>query len=269
MDKDLIKNKAVSIGMMILILSTLYGICYMWFYRNIEVDLMKPIQLTYSGESGVASVNITSDVNLVNQRITQFYDSVVYEIEPKSQLSNGDTIKITATFDEELAQRYHIKPIHETKILKVENLPEKIDSIFQLPYAYQKDLKVRGENYLKKNVKSILENDFYEVDLQSGIQFDKQEFVGRYFLKAHDMKQHDRILDIYLIYAKGDKENDMICYGVTYSGINTSFEAEKVSVYGEKLYFHNEQDFNDEDKLMLLLKRRYQTYDLYELNMEI
>ena len=57
----------------------------------------------------------------------------------------------------------------------------------------------------------------------------------------------------------GDKENDMICYGVTYSGINTSFEAEKVSVYGEKLYFHNEQDFNDEDKLMLLLKRRYQT----------
>ena len=269
MNKDLIKNKAISIGTMVLILCILYGTCYMWFYRMIEVDLMKPIQLVYDGESGVASVSVTSDINLVNQRIIQFYDSVTYVIEPNEQLSNGDTIKITASFDEELAQRYHIQPIHETKLVKVENLPDKIDSIFQLPYEYQKALKQRGEDYLKKNQQAIMETDFYDVDLETSLKFKQQEYVGRYFLKAHDVQQHDRILDIYLLYADGEQDNNMICYGVTYSGINTAFDAEKVSVYGEKVYFQSQPDFNQEDELLTLIKRRYQAYDVYELNLEV
>lgn len=257
---------------MILILIILYGVCYMWFYRTITVDLMKPIELVYEGESGIASVSVIKDNNHVNQRITQFYDSVKYDITPNTKLSNGDTITISATYDEELAQRYHLSASNITKEVVVENLPDKIDSIFQLPYDYQKDLKSRGEEYLKKNQLSILETDFYDVDFESFVQFEKQEFVGRYFLKAHDTKQHDRILDVYLIYAKNDehnKESDVIYYGVTYSGINTSFDAKHINVYGEKLYFGELKDYKDKKKLISLLKRRYHMYDIFEVNLEV
>lgn len=243
----------------------------MWFYRTITVDLMKPAELVYDGESGVASVSVDKTLNHVNQRITQFYESVTYDVEPKSQLSNGDTITITASYDKELAQRFHLEATQVTKEVVVSNLPDKISSIFQLPYDYQNDLKTRGEEYLLKNQTAILESDFYDVDLTSSVTFEKQEYVCRYFLKAHDSKQHDRILDVYLIYAseKDAEESDVIYYGVTYSGINTAFDANRVNVYGEKLYFGEVQDYKDETNLISLLKRRYHMYDIYELNLGI
>ena len=262
MNKDLIKNKAISIFTMVIILTVLYGTCYMWFYRSIEVDVMKPVQLIYDGESGVAHVRVQTQNNHVNQRISQFYDSVSYQVKPNEDLKNGDTIMVYASFDQDLAKRYHIQPYHTQMEVIVEQLPEKIDSIFQLPYEYQNALKERGEAYLDKNEKNILTNDFYDVDMEAEEEFEQREFITRYFLKAHDVQQHDRILDIYLLHGN----QDVICYGVTYSGINTSFDANQVNVYGEKLYFHEEHDYKDEKQLSTLLKRRYHMYDLYELN---
>ena len=121
---------------MFLIIASLYVTCYVLFFRTIEVDVTKNANLQFIGESSSASVKVSNEYNTYNQRIQEFMDSITYEATPNTNLSNGDVISIIATYDEELAQQYHIQPIETTKQIVVKNLPERIQNAGEIPKVF-------------------------------------------------------------------------------------------------------------------------------------
>ena len=86
--------------------------------------MTKHIILQYSGENGSASLRVRSEEISVNQRLQDFYDSLEFAVTPNEGLSNGDEITISAKYDNELAQQYHLEPINLTRTVTVKGLPD-------------------------------------------------------------------------------------------------------------------------------------------------
>ena len=76
-----------------------------------DIDWLKPHH-TYVGENGNASVTVSAKQGDLNQRTQDFLNSVQYEVSPNTDLSNRDTIHVTATYDEALANQYHYQPTY-------------------------------------------------------------------------------------------------------------------------------------------------------------
>ena len=110
MDKQKIENKAIYFMCLLSMICILVLIAYFFFLRNVEIDIMANAQYTYVGENGNASVTVSAKQGDLNQRTQDFLNSVQYEVSPNTDLSNGDTIHVTATYDEALANQYHYQP---------------------------------------------------------------------------------------------------------------------------------------------------------------
>ena len=128
-----IRDKSFFFVWMACLLFTLFFIGYFFFLRTSEVDVTQHVVLEYSGESGSASVAVRSEEISVNQRLQDFYDSLEFTVTPSEGLSNGDEITITADYDSDLAQQYHLEPINLTRTVKVEGLPNRYGSISVIP----------------------------------------------------------------------------------------------------------------------------------------
>lgn len=110
MDKQKIENKTIYFMCLLSMICILVLIAYFFFLRNVEIDIMANAQYTYVGENGNASVTVSAKQGDLNQRTQDFLNSVQYEVSPNTDLSNGDTIHVTATYDEALANQYHYQP---------------------------------------------------------------------------------------------------------------------------------------------------------------
>jgi hypothetical protein len=244
------KNKFVTAISMLLILSGLYATCYIFFFRTVEVDVTKDAFLQYSGESGSGEVKVRNEMLNYNQRIQEFMDSVTYNVSPHQNLSNGDIITVQASYDEDLAKRYHIKPIESKREIVVTDLPQRLDELPELDDPFYKKLHEKSKNYLDKNMKSILNEDFTVFDRDEKPKLDNSTYLYRVFLKSKNKEQKDKILDVYSIeasFTEGEQiKKDKIYYMITYNEINTSFEIRDENIYGEKII--NSKDTALEDK---------------------
>lgn len=177
-------------------------------------------------------------------------DSVTYNVSPHQNLSNGDIITVQASYDEDLAKRYHIKPIESKREIVVTDLPQRLDELPELDDPFYKTLHEKSKNYLDKNMKSILNEDFTVFDRDEKPKLDNSTYLYRVFLKSKNKEQKDKILDVYSIeasFTEGEQiKKDKIYYMITYNEINTSFEIRDENIYGEKII--NSKDTALEDK---------------------
>lgn len=251
---------------MFLIIASLYITCYVLFFRTVEVDVTKDANLQFVGESNSASVKVSNEYKTYNQRIQEFMDSITYKATPNTNLANGDVISIIASYDEELAQQYHIQPIETTKQIIVENLPERIQNIDEISNDFLNQLQELGENYLKKNMNSILQEDFTQFSLHASPKLIEQTKKYMVFLSAKLNAHKDKIIEIYEIKAEGmentskseehlELKENTIYYMITYNEINTSLQLREENIYGEKMIWSKQ--LTKKTEINAYLNQRY------------
>lgn len=274
-NKETRTTKKITILCMFSIIVSLYVVAYMLFLRTVEVDVTKDASIIYSGETQSASVQVENTMKAYNQRIQEFMDSIRYEVTPNSNISNGDAITITATYDEELAHSYNIRPIHKTRSVKVTDLPIRFESADKIDVNYLKSITERGKSYLEDHIEAILSEDFTSFYIDTSPTLQNQKLVYRIFLNSKTGEYKDKIIDIYTIKAKGDvnvsddgetleEREETIYYLVTYNEINTSLSITDENVYGEKLIINGEHDFTNVDDFMNYMNTKYSNH--YEVS---
>lgn len=257
---------------MFLIIASLYVTCYVLFFRTIEVDVTKNANLQFIGESSSASVKVSNEYNTYNQRIQEFMDSITYEATPNTNLSNGDVISIIATYDEELAQQYHIQPIETTKQIVVKNLPERIQNAGEISHDFLEHLQSLGESYLTKNMNTILQEDFTKFSMHASPKLVSQTKQYTVFLSAKSNVNKDKIIEIYEIKAEGmvntskseehlELKENTIYYMITYNEVNTSLQVREENIYGEKMIWSKK--LTNENEINAYLNQRYK--DQYQI----
>lgn len=219
------------------------------------------MKIEYRGESGAASVTITNTSSNLNQRTQEFLDTIIYTITPNTKLSNGTKITVQAKYNQELAEKYHIHVINETKEITISGLDERFADVKQITKEFERNLDQIGTDYLEKNMAEILMEEFTEFDRESDTKLVDQKQRYRLFLKSLNKENKDKIIDIYQIFATGQteqkegKEKEVsIYYIITYDNINSSMQIKDESVYGEHWKV---KDITTTEKLMSAIQSKY------------
>lgn len=142
--------------------------------RKVEVDPFKFVNLEFSGDDGKGNVELVlkadqSDINLQN---------IKYEVNPKTDLKDGDTVTVTAKSNEyrltEKLKKYPVKGLSlflkDIKSLSDENI---------------KSLHSQSEEVIQKALASI---DTDKVNI-------KNEYANTYLIT--DKKQNNTIFDVF------------------------------------------------------------------------
>lgn len=241
MDKQKVENKFIYFISLLGMVMILVLIAYFFFLRNVEVDIMDNAQYTYVGENGNASVVVSAKQGELNQRMQDFLNSVKYEVSPSSDLSNGDTIHVTATYDEALANQYHYKPKSIEANVVVEGLANRYLALQDIPKTLIQDGRNAALDYVKENQDAIYKLDGKEEKTPS---LDKMKIVYSAYLKSNQKKNSDRF--VYIVQMTYDSE--VLYYMVCIPNINDSNEIDTHNIYGEKAYLTQEEldgkDFN-------------------------
>lgn len=241
MDKQKVENKFIYFISLLGMVMILVLIAYFFFLRNVEVDIMDNAQYTYVGENGNASVVVSAKQGELNQRMQDFLNSVKYEVSPSSDLSNGDTIHVTATYDEALANQYHYKPKSIEANVVVEGLANRYLALQDIPKTLIQDGRNAALDYVKENQDAIYKLDGKE-EKTPGL--DKMKIVYSAYLKSNQKKNSDRF--VYIV--SMNYSSEILYYMVCIPNINDSNEIDTHNIYGEKAYLTQEEldgkDFN-------------------------
>lgn len=251
-----IRDKSFFFVWIACLLFTLFFIGYFFFLRTSEVDVTQHIVLEYSGENGSAAVEVRSEEISVNQRLQDFYDSLEFAVTPNEGLSNGDELTISAKYDNELAQQYHLEPINLTRTVTVKGLPDRYESISDIPQDLLDNLSKHSDAYLEKHMNAILDNDFTDFYSMDNVELESSEIVYEAFMKSKTSENSDRLIVIYRLQARGQvnrsdeqeklqEERSSIYYMVVFPAINDSGTIPDASAYGEKVLLSEEPDEAD------------------------
>lgn len=261
MKQDVIKNKIITFIWLGLIISILFFFYYFFFFKETSVDLTKNITVQYEGASGYALVEIKNVPSSYNQRIEEFYNSVSYSIKPNGNLKNGDVIEIEATYDRELARKYHIKIEGITKKIVVEGLNMRYQDNKEIPQAYVDDIVINSTAYLEKHIETILKEESLSFPTLTNISFQQATKVKEVFLRTEEGLNKDKFMNIYKIDVRGlDKEKKeipaYIYYAIIYDDINSSMKVDTDNYYGEHINIST-SDVTNDTQLREYLQRRY------------
>lgn len=242
MNSEKIKNKLIyfiSLGCMCAILVL---IMYNFFYRTIEVDVMKNVKLVYTQENGTASVTVENASIDINKRTEEFLSCVEYSVTPNKNLSNGDTIHVTATYDESLADQYHYKAVNTEADFIVEGLNNRLESKDYISNKYLDKINKSALEYINEHADEIYLLDYEE---DSSVHFVSSTPLYEAFLKSNST-QSDRVVSLCKLDYELRDETVSIYYLVCVPDINDSEEVQTQNIYGEKAYLSQEEKDNSQ-----------------------
>ena len=76
MEQDKIKDKALYFAGILSMCVLLVSVAYFFFLRTIQIDLQKNVSLHYTGENGMASLEVEIKGEDLNQRVQEFLDTL-------------------------------------------------------------------------------------------------------------------------------------------------------------------------------------------------
>lgn len=226
----------MSVGAMIAIL-TLIG--YAFFMRQVDVDVTQNMHLEYTGENGKATLVVTNPASNINERTRTFLESVKYSADPNTDLSNGDRVKITATYDKSLARQYNFHPTHTTTTIKVSGLPDQYATVSKIPKSYLKKIYAAANKYINDHEQDIFRIELNQDDANVNLQSDQT--VYRAFLKSKKKGNSDRILEMHNLRYQADQTDYTIYYIVIVPSVNDSKEVVTEDIYGEEATMSEEE----------------------------
>ncbi|MDO4467570.1 MAG: hypothetical protein Q4C49_11305 [Bacillota bacterium] len=295
MEKEKLKNKMFFFTWILIMCGILIGIAYTFFLRNIKVDVTSQLAIEYDGENGVASVEVYYNGNDLNKRTQEFLETCTYKVEPGTNLSNGDVVKIITSYDENLAKEYNYEPVNVEKEIVVEGLYNKYERYQDIDADYKEKVLNAESNYVKNHVKDIYR------ELYPGYpSYTKAErkVVYKGFLDGIEEDTRDRLIEIIRIdyvvpfekevekeeiekkeASEEEKENLEISeekeesevetitvnevytlyYLVTLPGINEGKVFDTQDIFGEKAYLSEEEKKtqNYESYIQRIYKNKY------------
>lgn len=242
MNKEVLKNKCIYFFALSSMCLVLAFVAYLFFLRQIDVNVMTNAQFQYIGENGGASLKVINATNDLNQRTQEFMESVVYEVSPNTNLSNGDIVHVKATYSHEVAEQYHFHPTHIEQDFVVEGLNDRYENIEDIDKDYLKNIQQSCKDYIKKH-----QNQIYQLDGedQKSERLVNQKVVYSAFLKSKTTKSSDRYIEMYELQYEMNDTKDTILYVVCVPEINDGNIVQIQDIYGEKAYL-NEEELNQE-----------------------
>lgn len=240
MEQEKIKDKVIYFISIITMGTILISMAYFFFLRTVEIDITENIEVSYIGENGMATIDVSARKDDLNQRMQEFLDTVDFEVSPNHDLSNGEVVTITATYDENLAQRYHYQITNTTTELTVEGLLDRYASLSQIAPSYLEDVLEAGRSYVQDHSQEILALNG-STDEDENWKLDNLQVTYAAFLKSYSSEATDRIIQICRLDFTWKDQTRTLYYLVCVPEINDGNEVQTQDIFGERAYMSEQE----------------------------
>lgn len=237
-----LKSKLCYFLSLTIMISILLGVTYLGFMQKLDIDIMKNMELVYSGENGNATLRVRNSSKVIDQRVDALIVTVKYQASPNSGLSNGDTVHIVASYDKEVAKQYKFRIKETSKDITVEGLPSQYPNLAAINTDYLEAIEDAANDYIQDHRTSI-----YQVEVDENEKhphLNEKTVMYKAFMKSKESGISDRVLEIVRL----NYENVTLYYMVIVPDINDSNEVVKQDVYGQKATMTNEEIENQSFK---------------------
>lgn len=264
MEQEKIKDKVIYFVSIITMGLILISMAYFFFLRTVEIDITENINVTYTGENGMATVEVSARKEDLNQRMQEFLDTVDFEVTPNHDLSNGEVVTITATYDENLAQRYHYQITNTTTELTVEGLQDRYTSLSEIDSAYLEEVLEAGRSYVQDHSQEILELNDSTVD--ENWQLENLQVSYAAFLKSNTSEATDRIIQICRLDFVWKDQTKTLYYLVCVPEINDGNQVQTQDIFGERAYMSEQEIQNQSfsEYVQRVFGKQYQIEQIIE-----
>lgn len=185
------KNKRILIGILVLVLCI--GGFTVWdkYLNRTDVDVLKNVKLEYDGISGEADADIAS--NKISYKgdddeVKEFLNNnITYSLSKDSGIKNGDTITVTAGYNEDRAKELKLNLKDTKKKIKVSGLDHRFDQAGDIPSEMLSTLRNDADEET---------NNYYEDDDYSTYQV---TYINSWFIKDEDSYSGDKYVACYKI----------------------------------------------------------------------
>jgi len=109
------------------------------YFTAIPMDMTQALEVSFSGSNGAGVAEVKSNdimYDNTNEKIAAFVESITYDFDPDTKLSNGDTVSVTVNYDEEMADKLNIQPKNLTKSFTVDDLVTNLDLTANLEVSF-------------------------------------------------------------------------------------------------------------------------------------
>ncbi len=245
MNKEAIKNKLfyfICLGAMTFFL---VFVADFFFLREANIDVTSNVQISYTGVNGNATAEVMETAGDINQRTQALLDTVNYTVEPNTGLSNGDTILVSASYDEKIAAQYHYNVINVQKEIIVEGLSDRYPNIASINEEYLADMQSAADQYVDNNIENIFLLEYEEYDVRDWNEEDSQ-CVYSAFMSSNNSPSGDRMIYIYQLDYHNEENEDQeseepsvltVYYLVCIPNVNDSDTVDEQNIFGERVYF--------------------------------
>lgn len=266
-----IKNKVICVGFLFGIILLLYFLCYSLIIGEKKVNVMDSLNITFVGENHEGKAVIQTEQEYFDQRINEFIASISYQVEPSENLSNGDKVLVSATWNEDLAKRYHLELEVPSTEIEVTGLSVPYEHGDELPSSFIQSIEEQSLAYMKDNATTIIENGFQQFHKNTEITLSSIEPCYQVFLTPKE-DDKNRFITFYQVKAKGqvntsdtgislDEQEAMIYYAVTVQGINTSNTVQKEDIFASRVIGDKQGEWTEED-FQKYIQETYPNFDV-------
>lgn len=226
--------------------------------KKTPLNLMTACEVRFSGHDGAGYVNgdynygCNPDYDQTNSNISTFMNTVSYSIDKSEDLSNGDTVTITANYSEETAKSLKLKITESTKTFKVKGLTKVYKTWADIPKKTREKIVEKAQNKVEKKAKNYSRYFGDET-----VTVDSVEHLATYYSYDKDYGQ-GKVIPVYKVSITdqhGDKTDNFTLYYYTTVNVDGSFKASDSSAFsGYMDYFNKEEDETETDALDYIMR---------------
>ena len=217
-----LKKTILMIVAIALVAAACGGLVYIKVFKKTHVNLTKNMSVRYSGVSGNAyttssMVSNQFEYDESNEKLRDFYRSVVYTFDKSSGLSNGDMVKVTAKYNTELADRLRLQVDKNTKSFKVKGLPERFLNGSKIKGDILSEIKAEANSKITQMAASASNTTFNVTAKLHSLYF------GRYGSGSYNGDAIIAVASAKLKYLPTGKSHTYYFYTYTTSKVDTDY----------------------------------------------
>ncbi|MEG0313691.1 MAG: hypothetical protein RR646_00300 [Erysipelotrichaceae bacterium] len=236
-----------------------------------EVDFTGKIELEYRGYNGEGSIvdqfslNKSIEYDKTDKDLKNFVKTVQFDISPDNDLSNGDKVKITAEFDEELAEELGIKPINTEREFEVAGLTVLYASVKEIPA----NVVAEADKAAKKEVEDVKTTYFLDKRILKEAKFVSATPIAKYFtmFSKHPSPSGDSIKYVYKVKIEGlvdgKKETADIYRFVEVNNVKSDLDGNDAYINSGDIYNSDFKEVRTDEEAKSMYKKKLDDRDSY------
>lgn len=189
----LTSKKAKKIGITAIVIALCLGGFVTWdkYFNRTNIDVLKNVKLEYDGISGSAGADVSS--NKISYKgndanIKSFLNNdISYSLSKDENISNGDTITVTATYSKSKADELKLNLKDTKKKIKVSGLEHRFAKASDIPSEMLSALRTAAN----QEINSYYEDGDYDIY--------KVTYINSWFIKDDDSYSGDKYVACYKI----------------------------------------------------------------------